>query len=166
MTLFVLTQRKTQGRNDTTRDLVLNSENINDLAIEPLRPKVVTVTGVDQLNTDSETLSYFPDAALKKSAHTKSSPNFARIHVCSAKCEAGCSGCDVETADLGKCIQNLLCYTVAEVFLISVRAEIHKRQHAKRANALFYFVLRFVPQWNSFLRSHPAFLDCDDVETN
>src|SRR5213082_2390837 len=63
MTLFALTGRKTQGPNDTIRDLILNGENFNDVAIEPLRPKLVTVTGVDQLNIDSETQSRFSDAA-------------------------------------------------------------------------------------------------------
>src|SRR4030095_15838748 len=88
MTLFALTQRKTQGRNDTTRDLVLNSANIKDLAIEPLRPKVVTVAGGDQWNTDSETLSCFADAALKQRIDTQASPNVSRIEIQPSKSKA------------------------------------------------------------------------------
>ena len=88
MTLFALTGRKTQGPNDAIRDLILNGENVNDLAIEPLRPKLVTVTGVDQLNIDSETQSRFSDAALKQRLNAQASPNLARVEIQSSKSKA------------------------------------------------------------------------------
>jgi hypothetical protein len=143
--LLALGERETQRVNDTAGNFILDREDVFNLSVEPLRPQVVTIPRVDELDGDADAVPSPPDAALKKRIHTKSSPNLARIDACSTKCETGGSGRDVEGADFGKRIQNLLRYTVAEVFLIAFRAEIRKRQHAKRANPLLCFFLRFVP---------------------
>src|SRR6266496_3007527 len=97
--LLALGERETQRVNDTAGNFILDREDVFDLSVEPLRPQLVTIPRVDELDGDADTVVSFPDAALKQSVHTKSSPNFARIDACSTKCEAGCSGRDVECAD-------------------------------------------------------------------
>src|SRR5437870_3704529 len=161
--LLALGERETQRVNHTAGNFILDREDVFDLSVEPLRPQVVTIPRVDELNADADPAAGLPDAALKKRLHTKSSPNLARIDACSTKCEAGCSGGDVERADFGKRIQNFLCYAVAEVLLIAFGAEIGKRQHAKRANPLLSFLLRFVPLWDTLRRSAPTVVDCRNV---
>src|SRR6266513_3689685 len=122
--LLALGEREAERVNDTASNLVLDREDVFDVSVKSLRPRVVTIPRVDELDGDADAVPSPPDAALKKRIHTKLSSDLARIDACSTKCEAGCSGRDVEAADFGKRIQNLLCYTVAKVFLISLGAEI------------------------------------------
>jgi len=144
-TLLALGERKTQRVNDIAGNFILDREDVFDLFVEPMRLQLITIPRVDELDGDADAVPSSPDAALKKRIHTKSSPDLAHIDACSTKCKRGGSSCDVEGADFGKCIQNLFCYTVAEVFLIPFGAEIRKRQHAKGANPLVSFFQRFIP---------------------
>src|SRR6266480_7144632 len=152
--LLALSEQETQRVNDTAGNFILDREDVFDLSVEPLRPQVVTIPRVDELNADADPVASLPDAALKKRLDIKSPSNFARIDACSTKSEAGCPGRDVKRPDFGKRIQNFLCYTVAEVFLIAFGAEIRKRQDAKRPNPFLCLFLRFVPLRNTWRRSN------------
>src|SRR6266513_4309921 len=161
--LLALGEREPQRVNHTAGNFILDREDVFDLSVEPLRPQLVTIPRIDELHSGADTVAGLADAALKKRLHTESSPNLARIDGCSTKCEAGCSGRDVEYADFGKRIQNLLCNTVAEIFLIAFGAEIRKRQHAKRANRFLSLLLGFVRLWNTLWRSDLTVFDYGDV---
>src|SRR2546429_637534 len=144
-------------------NFIRDREDVFDLSVEPLRPQWVTVPRVNELDADADPVAGLPDAALKKRLDIKSPSNFARIDACSTKSEAGCPGRDVKRPDFGKRIQNFLCYTVAEVFLIAFGAEIRKRQNAKRANPFLCFFVRFVPPWNTLRRSERTIVDSGNV---
>src|SRR5207244_1507144 len=97
--LLSLGERETHRVNHTAGNFILDREDVFDLSVEPLRPQVVTIPRVDELDANADPVASLPDAALKKRLHTKSSSNLARIDACPTKCEAGCSGRYVECDD-------------------------------------------------------------------
>jgi hypothetical protein len=54
---------------DAGRDLVLNHEDVRELAIETLRPDVITVLGVHQLRRDAHTIACLAHAAFENRGH-------------------------------------------------------------------------------------------------
>jgi hypothetical protein len=92
------------------------------------------------LNADAQSVPSLADGSLEKSVDAKTSPDLARIHARSAKRKAGASSRDMETADLGQRVEDFLCYSVAEIFLIAFRAEISERQNGDRTNPRFSFL--------------------------
>ena len=70
MALVALGDRKSKGANDTAGDFVLDREDILDLAIEPFRPKMITVPCIDQLDSNAEAVSGFADAAFEERLDT------------------------------------------------------------------------------------------------
>jgi hypothetical protein len=66
----------------------LNRENVSGLAIESLGPQMVSVAGIDQLNTDSELPSSLADAAPKQRLDAEPFPYIARVQTQSPKGKA------------------------------------------------------------------------------
>src|SRR6266567_7503902 len=103
---------------------------------------MIAVLRIDQLDANAQPVPRLADASLEKCVDAKTPPDFARVHARSAKREAGCPSRDMETADLGQRVQDFLCYSVAEIFLIAFRAEISKGQNSDRTNPRFSFFCR------------------------
>src|SRR6266581_1362274 len=82
---------------------------------------MIAVLRIDQLDANAQPVPRLADASLEKCVDAKTPPDFARVHARSAKREAGCPSRDMETADLGQRVQDFLCYSVAEIFLIAFR---------------------------------------------
>jgi len=74
------------------------------------------------LHADPDTLSSFSDATIEKRLDPETLANLARVQGGSAKRETGCSGRNVETAHLAEGVEDFLCDTITEVFLIVFRA--------------------------------------------
>ena len=102
------------------------------------------MSGVHELDDNAHTISRLADAAFKERLHTESLSNYACIHAGPPECKTGCPRRDVKAAYLGECVQNFLCYTVTEVFLVALSAEIRKWQYRDRANRLFSFLWRLL----------------------
>ena len=62
---LVLTQNHAQRANDVPGNFILDPEDVLELSIVPLRPKMVTITYVDQLSGDSQSISRLTHAAFK-----------------------------------------------------------------------------------------------------
>src|SRR5438445_4825542 len=78
-TFLPLGKRKSQRIENPAGNLVLNGEDIFDLTIEPLRPKMIPVSRVDQLDDDAQSVSGFADAAPEKPLYAATFPNLARF---------------------------------------------------------------------------------------
>src|SRR5437870_5870921 len=100
---------------------------------------MIAVSRVDQLDDDAQSVSGFADAALEKRLNAETFPNLSRVHARSAKREARCPSRNAEPGDLGQCIENFLCDTITEVFLIMLRAEVGERLDGDRANPCVSF---------------------------
>ena len=125
-------------------DLVLDCKDVFEFSVEAFRPQVITMSGVDELDDNAHTISRLADAAFQERLHTESLSNYACIHACSPECKTGCPRRHVKAAHLGECVQNFLCDTVTEVFLVALGAEICKWQYRDRANRLFSFLWRLL----------------------
>src|SRR5436190_16293 len=149
------------------RDLILDCKDVVELAIESFRPQAVAILRIDELNGDAQPVSSFADAAFQQRFHAKSLPNLARVHILSAKREAGRPSRDVKTANFRQDVENLLCYTVTEVFLVTFCAKIDERQYGDRANTFFLLLCWRAEFCNAgrrrFLR---IALHIDGVQTN
>jgi len=61
------------------RDLVLQSEQIAHIAVEPLGPKMRVGRGIDQLGVDAELAARSPDAPFEHVAHAKLAADLLRV---------------------------------------------------------------------------------------
>ena len=72
-------QLKAERNGDLAGDLVLDGEQITDVAIEPLGPSVRVALGVDQLGRDPNLLVRSLDAPLQHVAHAELSANLLAV---------------------------------------------------------------------------------------
>src|SRR5205814_3133113 len=133
-------------------DLVLDREDVFNLAVETLRPELVAVTRVNQLHADPHTLSGFSDAAIQERLDPETLANLARVQARSAKGKTGCPRRNVKTANFTECVEDFFCNTIAEVFLVAFRAEIRKRQNSNRADLLFPLLAVLTSRFSSRAR--------------
>ena len=87
-TFLPLGKRKSQRIEDIAGNFILNGEDVFDLAIEPLRPQLITVLRIDQLDGDSQSVSGFADAAVKERLNAETFTDLTSVHALSAKREA------------------------------------------------------------------------------
>src|SRR4029077_20217228 len=64
-------QLDTESVRDSARDLVLQSEQIAGVVVEPLRPKMRVGCGIDQLGADAKLVAGPPDASFEHIAHAQ-----------------------------------------------------------------------------------------------
>src|SRR6476620_9617462 len=162
---LAFSKRQASRFQNASGDFVLDCEDIFNLSIKAFRPELVPVARVNELDADADALSSFSDTAVKKRLNAKTLPDLARIQADSAKCEAGCSGRNVETADLTEGVEDFFCNTITEVFLVAFRAEICERQDSDRADFFFSSLgpLRLFSRFGNRGRSR-TFLQSDDVQ--
>ncbi len=72
-------QLKAERNSDLAGDLVLDGEQITDVAIEPLGPSVRVALGVDQLGRDPNLLVRSLDAPLQHVAHAELAANLLAV---------------------------------------------------------------------------------------
>jgi hypothetical protein len=80
--LLVLGEHDTQCRDDAGCDLVLNRENILELAIVTLGPQLRAVIGADELRIESKSLARFPNAAFENRRNLKLATDLADVVNC------------------------------------------------------------------------------------
>ena len=64
---------------EPARDLILQSEQIARVAVEPLGPKMRIGRGTDQLGVDAELVAGPPDAPFEHIAHAQLAANLLRV---------------------------------------------------------------------------------------
>src|SRR5262249_41394337 len=109
-------------------DLVLDGEDVRQLAVVRLRPEVVAVGDVDQLGADPQPVAGLADAALQDGADAELFADLADVLVAALEGEGGGAGGDVQPLDPGQGADQLLGQAVAEVLVLGVGAEVAERQ--------------------------------------
>ena len=105
---FVLTQQgNTQGLSNFAGDLFLDGENIFQIPVVGLRPKVVTVFDVDQLSGDAHpvTLVIFAHTAFKDGRYVELFADAAQVLVFALEGERRGAPGDPQLADLGQDVE-------------------------------------------------------------
>jgi hypothetical protein len=64
------------------RDLALQSEQIADVVVEPIRPQMRVCRGINKLGADADLVTRSPDAPLKYIADTQLAADLLRINAC------------------------------------------------------------------------------------
>src|SRR5258708_32858510 len=86
------------GRSDGDRyrlgDLVLDREDIGEIAVVTLGPDVVAGFGLDQLRGDADAVAGFTQAAFEHVAHAKLAPDLLHVHRVTLVSEARVAGDD------------------------------------------------------------------------
>src|SRR5947208_16505366 len=67
--LLALGERETQRVNDIAGNFILDREDVFDLFVEPMRPQLITIPRVDELDGNADAIPSLPNAALKKRLH-------------------------------------------------------------------------------------------------
>jgi hypothetical protein len=93
---------------DGARDLVLDGEDVLQLAVEGLRPELVAVGDVDQLDVDPDPVADLPDAALEHRADTELVADLANVDLLALKGEAGGAGRHLHVGQLGEGVDDVL----------------------------------------------------------
>ena len=127
---FLLPEYDAQRSHDVLGDLILNGEDIFELAIITLRPEVVAVSHVDELRRDAKPVAGFPHAALQHRVDLESASDLADVLVFFLERERGRARRHSECLHLAQGIDDLFRDAVAEVFVVRIVAHVHKSEHS------------------------------------
>src|SRR5215471_595473 len=113
-------------------DLVLQSEQIASVTVEPLRPEMRVARGIDQLRADADLAARPPDAAFEYIAHTELAADLLGVDGFVAIRERCIARDDQHVWEPRQIGCQILSDTVCEVPLLRIIAEIGKRQDDDR----------------------------------
>src|SRR5687767_6278912 len=100
--LFVFGEHHTQGGHDAGCNLILDGENILELAVITLGPELSVVAGIHELRGEPESLTRFAHASLEHSSNLKLPSDFANVLVLVLEGEGRSPRRDLERLDLRK----------------------------------------------------------------
>src|SRR5579883_2134250 len=129
-----------QGRDNLLRNLVLNGENIRQLAVETFSPDMAAIQPVDQLRSDAHSAASLSYAALENEADIELLADLGDIDGLPLKGERRIAGDHEQSRNLGQGGNDVFRDSVGEIFLLDVAAHILERQYGDRS-----FVRRDAP---------------------
>ncbi len=118
-----------QCAGDARGDLVLQREQIAEVAVEPLRPELRAGCGIDQLDVDPHFLAGTLDAAFDDIAHAELAADLARVDLLALVGKGGVAGDHHAALDPRQVGGQIVGDAVGEIFLLRIVAEIGERQH-------------------------------------
>jgi hypothetical protein len=113
-------------------DLVLDGEDIGQVAVEGLRPELVAIRGVDQLRGDAQSGAGLADASFQDMGHVELLAHGSQILALALEVEGRRTRSDVQAGDLDQGVDDLLRHAVGEVLLIVLGAHVHEGQDGDR----------------------------------
>ena len=131
---FSLQELRLDGGDDFLGDLVLEFEDVRQVAIITVGPDVVVRRGVDELGGDAHAVAALADAALQDVAHAKLASDAFDVDGLALVIERRIPRDDEEPAKLRQTRDDVLGNTVGEVFLLRVAAHIDERQDGDRGS--------------------------------
>ena len=120
------------GANDLLGDLVLEGEDVADLAVVALGPEVIAGGRVHELRRDAHAVARTLHAALQDVAHAEVAAHLADLHRPALVGEDRVARDDEEPGHLREPGDQVLGDTVAEVVLRRVLAQVREGQHGDR----------------------------------
>jgi len=114
---------------DRVRDLVLDCEDVGEVAIEAVGPDVPAVLAVDQLAGDPDPPAGLADAALEDVPDAEFLADLLHPDRLALVGECGVAGDDEQPRDLRQVGDDVLGDSVAEVLLLRVAAHVVEGQH-------------------------------------
>jgi hypothetical protein len=117
---------------EPARDLVLQSEQIARVAVEPFCPKMRIGRSIDQLGVDTDLVARSPDAPLEHVAHAQLAADLLRVNRLVPVCECGIARDHEHILEPREIGREVLGDPVREILLLPVVAEVRKGQDDDR----------------------------------
>jgi len=117
-----------QGARDPLGDLVLDGEHVCDGPVEALRPTVVPVGHVDELDRNPQPGAGLAHAALEDRGDPQSGTHGPNVHGRPAELEGGAARRHPQALDVGQAVDELLGDALAQVVLVPSRAHVGEGQ--------------------------------------
>ena len=121
-----------ERRHDLERDLVLDGEDVGELAVVAVGPEMPAGRRVDQLGGDAHPLAGAPHAALEHMADAQLPADHPEIDRLALVGEARVAGDDQQARHLAQIGDDVLADAVGEVLLLGVARHVVERQHRDR----------------------------------
>jgi hypothetical protein len=121
-----------EDRDNRARDLVLDRENVVQLAVVPLSPAVGAGHGIDELRRDPDAVAAPPDAAFQHVTCAQLPADLSEIDRLALVLEGRISPDDQEVGKARQFGCNVLGNAVAEIVLLRVGIEIGERKDCNR----------------------------------
>jgi hypothetical protein len=129
---FRFDQLEVEGNCDPARDLVLQDEQIADVAVEPLGPQMRAAFGIDQLSVDAHLAARAPDAPFQHIADAELAADLPRLDRFALVGKGGAASDHEASRDPRQIGRQIVGDTVREIFLFRIVAEICEWQHYDR----------------------------------
>ncbi len=113
-------------------DLVLDGEDVARVAVEALRPELISGPGVGQLRGDANAFSRPAHAALQHGSHVERRSDLLDVRFLALEREAGRARGHAQLRHPAQSAQDLLGDAVAEELVLRIGAEVGERQHGDR----------------------------------
>ena len=130
-----LAQRHRQRRGDRLGDLLLDGEDVVQLAVERAGPELEAGAAVHQPRRDPQPVLGLAHAPLEQRADAQPPRDLAAVDRRAAEAERGAARGDAQPGDAPERGDDLLGHAVAEVLLVARLAEVLERQHGERRAA-------------------------------
>ena len=121
-----------ERRDDVRRHVVLDGEDVGELPVEPLRPKVAAGGCVDELGGDPDPAAGLAHAPFEHMAHAEALADLADVDVLALERESRIAGDDEELRELRQRGDDVLGNAVGEIFLFGIPAHVGEGQHGDR----------------------------------
>src|SRR5262245_35550974 len=113
--------RRAHLRDDGPRDLVLNGEDISQVAVVTVRPLVIAVPRLDELRRDANPVPGLPDRAFDDVRDVQELADLAEVLVLPLERERRRAAGDAQSLNLRKNVEELLGDSIREILLIPLR---------------------------------------------
>ena len=125
-------QSDSQRRGDRVRNLVLDREDVRPLAVVALGPEMKAVGHLDQLRRHPDSVACPAHAPFEQVLDVQPPADFRQLDILSAKQERRRPACHLQSRHLRERVDHFFSESVAEVFVLLVRAHVRERQHGNR----------------------------------
>src|SRR5258708_36665704 len=98
-------------------DLFLERENVGDLSVVSLAPKLRSLGHIGQLRADHQSLAALDDPACQHDAYIQLAPDRLRVHIFSLVTKDGAARCNPKLRDAPPAVEDALGHPVAEGFV-------------------------------------------------
>ena len=113
-------------------DLVLDREDVVEVAVEAFSPQVAAVLAVDQLGVDAHAIAGLAHASLQDRAHAEVLAHLRDVGRLALVGEGGVAGDDEQARNLGQIGDDVLGDAVGEILLLGIARHVVEGQHCDR----------------------------------
>ena len=128
--LLVRQQLESHRPDDRLRDLVLQGEDVVQVAVVALGPDVIAARAFDQLGGDAHALAGLAHAALEHMTDLELPRDLGHVDVFALERKGRIAGDHRKRGDLAQVGGDVFADAVAEILLLGIAAHVDERQHA------------------------------------